>query len=107
MKYRLRFWFWHQEIVIDDIKPEELIVSAFFPNDVDHEQFIRNIQIKDYFYNSKNKTYPIQVTFSEDLNKLVIYHLMEDDMETIDIRFSDGGIAYLDDNFWILEYYEE
>ena len=106
MKYVLKFWYWHQEIVIDDIKPEELIWSAFFPDDFSekHQEFIREIRIKGY----NGDSYPIQVSFSNDLTQLLVYHLIENDEEgKIDRRFADNGVAKLGSDFWILDYIEE
>ena len=102
MKYILKFWYFHQEIIIDDIQPEELIWSAFFPEDLEHEQFIRDIRIKGY----DNDTYPIEVTFSNDLNHLIIYHLKENSDE-LDTHLGDNGRAILGNDFWILDYKEE
>ena len=33
--YRIRFWYWHQEVVISDITADELIQSLFFPESCD------------------------------------------------------------------------
>lgn len=107
MKYVLKFWYWHQEIVIDDIKPEELIWSAFFPEDTseEHEAFIRDIRIKGY---DGNTTYPIQVVFSNDISRLLVYHLIENDEDgRLDRRFGDNGVSELDEDFWILDYVED
>ena len=102
MKYVLKFWYWHQEIIIDDIKPEELIWSAFFPEDLKHEQFIRDIRINGY----NDDTYPIQITFSDDLTQLLVFHLIENDEDNLDTRFGDNGITKLGPDFWILDYVE-
>ena len=106
MVYRLRFWYWHQEVVIDDIKPEELIGSVFFPNSCgDHPDFIRDTYVIDH-YNPGEKKYPIEVSLSEDAEKLFICHLDENDPDKVDTRYANNGYAKLDSNYWTLEYSE-
>lgn len=97
--YRIRFWYWHQEVVISDITADELIQSLFFSESCD---------LDDYFYretslNGINGQYPISVTIN-DLEHLTIDHLKADDREYLDTRLGEhNGRTKLDQNYWILE----
>ena len=39
--YKLRFWYWHQEVTITGITADEFVQSLFFPNSVDMRDFYR------------------------------------------------------------------
>jgi hypothetical protein len=97
MTYRLRFWYWHQEIIIPNITADELVQSLFFPNSCEMKDFIRNAELK-----GQGGPFPIEVTFY-DINHIHIYHLKRDDLESIDTLFGDNGQVELDENCWILE----
>lgn len=96
--YRLRFWYWHQEIVITDITAEELIQSLFFPNSSEVDGFYREAKL-----DGNDGPYPIGISI-HDLNHLTIEHLKEEGLEYIDTRFGEkDGRTELNENYWILE----
>ena len=37
--YKLRFWYWHQEVVITEITADELVQSLFFPESLEMKGF--------------------------------------------------------------------
>lgn len=75
--YKLRFWYWHQEVTITGITADELVQSLFFP-------------------------FPITVTI-HSLDKLSIEHLKREDRESLDTAWGNHGRTELSDDFWILE----
>lgn len=95
--YKLRFWYWHQEVVITGITADELVHSLFFPNNVEMQDFYRIA-----YLDGENGPYPIEVTF-HDLNHLCISHLKRDNLESIDTDFRERARTELGDDFWILE----
>lgn len=95
--YKLRFWYWHQEVVITGITADELVQSLFFPNSVEMKDFYRIV-----YLDGVNGPYPIDVSF-HDLKHLSISHLKKDDLESIDTNFRERAITELGDDFWILE----
>lgn len=95
--YKLRFWYWHQEVVITGITADELVHSLFFPNNVEMKDFYRIAYLE-----GENGPYPIDVTF-HDLEHLYISHLKRDDLESIDTSFRERARVELGDDFWILE----
>ena len=111
-KFRLRFWFWHQEVVIDDITADELVTSAFFPYELDleeHPSFSRTIYLKDVYNKRFNSDFyndhKIEVTFDEEgnLQNLLIGHLKPGSDENIDTRYGENGWSIVGPDNWILE----
>lgn len=104
-KFRLRFWFWHQEIIINDITADELITSMFFPLELDleeHPSFSRDVYVRDV-YNPGGEEYKISVTFDDKLEKLVIGWIKKGTDDIIDTRMGTNGWDMLGDDKWILE----
>jgi len=67
--YKLRFWYWHQEVVITGITADELVHSLFFPNNVEMKDFYRIS-----YLDGENGPYPIDVTFHDlELSQLLVY----------------------------------
>ena len=97
MTYRLRFWYWHQEVIISNISADELVHSLFFPNSCEMKDFVRTAYLK-----GENGPFPIEVTIF-DIDHLHIYHLKRDDLESLDTMIGDKGQVELDENCWILE----
>ena len=95
--YKLRFWYWHQEITITDITADELVQSLFFPNSVDMRDFYREVELE-----GEGGPFPITVTL-HSLDKLSIEHLKREDHGKIDTVFGNDGRTELSDEFWILE----
>ena len=96
--YKIRFWYWHQEVVITGITADELVQSLFFPENLEMKDFNRTA-----YLDGESGPFPIEVTI-HDLEHLTIYHLKKDDPESLDIHFGEkDGITKLDDDFWILE----
>ena len=96
--YRLRFWYWYQEIVISGITANELVHSIFFPENCELKEFYREVNLNGY-----NGPYLIGVSLY-DPEHLSIEHLKMDDHESIDTRFGeDNGRSKLDEYYWILE----
>ena len=108
-KFRLRFWFWHQEVVIDDITADELITTSFFRNefDTEHQSFSREVVLEDV-YNQRfsPKKHRIEVNFDEenDNHNLIIAHLKDNsDDGSVDINYGENGWDVIGPEFWILE----
>lgn len=100
--YRLRFWYWFQEVVISGITADELIQSLFFPESCEMKDFIRNAELK-----GQGGPFPIEVTI-HDMNHLSICHLKKDNLDSVDTDWGDdNGRTELDDQFWILEEEDE
>ena len=101
MTYRIRFWYWHQEVIIKGITAEELVNTIFYPNacDEEHPQVIKNAEIHGYDEDF-DKKYPIEVVMSEDARTLRIHHLNPANLEELDTTFKTGE---LDEKLWILE----
>ena len=96
--YRLRFWYWYQEVVIGGITADELITSLFFPEDFEMKDFNRTA-----YLDGITGLYPIEVTI-HDLEHLSICHLKQDDLEHVDTLLGEkNGRTELDEKFWILE----
>ena len=96
--YRLRFWYWHQEVVISGITADELVCSLFFPEDFEMKDFNRTA-----YLNGENGPFPIEVTI-HDLEHLSICHLKQDDLEHVDTHLGGkNGRTELDEKYWILE----
>ena len=95
--YKLRFWYWHQEITITGITADELIQSLFFPNSFEMRDFYREVYLE-----GEGGSYPIAVTINS-LEKLSIEHLKREDHESLDTALGDHGRTELSDDFWILE----
>lgn len=96
--YKLRFWYWHQEVVITGITADELVQSLFFPESLEMKDFYRTA-----YLDGENGPFPINVTI-HDLEHLTIYHIKEDDPESLDMNFGEkNGRTELCDDFWILE----
>ena len=96
--YKLRFWYWHQEVVMTGITADELVQSLFFPEHLEMKDFYRTA-----YLDGENGPFPIEITF-HDLEHLTIYHLKKDDPKSLDIHFGEkDGITKLGDDFWILE----
>ena len=95
--YKLRFWYWHQEITITGITADELIQSLFFPNSFEMRDFYREVHLE-----GEGGSYPIAVTINS-LEKLSIEHLKREDHESLDTALGDHGRTELSDEFWILE----
>ena len=76
--YRLRFWYWYQEVVISGITADELVCSLFFPDDFEMKDFNRTA-----YLDGINGPYPIEVTI-HDLEHISICHLKQDDLEHVD-----------------------
>lgn len=101
MTYRIRFWYWHQEVVLGGISAEEIVNTIFYPNACDekHPQVIKNTEIHGYDEDFDTK-YPIEVVLSDDTHTLRIHHLKHTNLEEFDTRFKT---VELGDNLWILE----
>ena len=95
--YKLRFWYWHQEVTITGITADELVQSLFFPNSVDMRDFYREVEL-----DGEGGPFPITVTI-HSLDKLSIEHLKREDRELLDTGFGNHGRVELSDEFWILE----
>ena len=96
--YRLRFWYWHQEIVITGISADELVHSIFFPENCELNEFYREVSLNGY-----NGPYPIGVSFF-DTEHLTIEHLKKEDHESLDTHLGENnGRTKLDGQYWILE----
>ena len=95
--YKLRFWYWHQEITITGITADELVQSLFFPNSVDMRDFYREAELE-----GEGGPFPITVTL-HSLDKLSIEHLKREDRESLDTAWGNHGRTELSDEFWILE----
>ena len=103
-KFRLRFWFWHQEIIIDDITADELVTSAFFQNEFNekHPYFCRDVLVRD-LYNPGGREYKIEVTFDEKLESILIGWIKDGSDEVIDTTRGTNGCDMIGDDKWILE----
>ena len=103
MTYRIRFWYWHQEVVLTGITPEELVASVYFQEDYDHpvEWFSR----RAWVYGCGGKRYEIEVTVAEgNPTQLLIGHIEEGTEDKIDVNLGDkGGWSLLDDSYWTIE----
>ena len=95
--YKLRFWYWHQEIKITGITADELIQSLFFPNSFEMRDFYREVYLE-----GEGGPFPIAVTINS-LDKLTIEHLKSEDHDKLDTGFGNHGRTELSDDFWILE----
>ena len=96
--YRLRFWYWHQEVVISGITADELVHSIFFPENCEMKELYREVNLNGF-----NGPYPIGVSLY-DPEHLSIEHLKKDDHESIDTHFGeDNGRTKLEGQYWILE----
>ena len=95
--YKLRFWYWHQEITITGITADELIQSLFFPNSFEMRDFYREVYLE-----GEGGPFPIAVTINSQ-DKLTIEHLKREDHESLDTALGDHGRTELSDDFWILE----
>lgn len=96
--YRLRFWYWYQEVVINGITADELVLSLYFPDSCDMKDFNRIA-----YLDGINGTYPIEITI-HDSEHIYICHLKKDNLEAVDTLFGDKeGRSILDGNYWILE----
>ena len=95
--YKLRFWYWHQEITITGITADELIQSLFFSYSFDMRDFYREVYLE-----GEGGPFPIAVTINS-LEKLSIEHLKREDHESLDTALGDHGRTELSDDFWILE----
>lgn len=107
MTYRIRFWYWQQEVVLTGITAEEIVASVYFNEDYDHpvEWFNRRAWVTG----AGGKRYEIEVTISEDdPSQLMIGHIKEGTEDTIDVDLGDnGGWSFLDSSYWILEAEEQ
>ena len=103
-KFRLRFWFWHQEVIIDDITADELVTSVFFPNELDekHPDFCRDVYIRD-LYNPGERKYKVEVTFDEKFENLLIGWIKNGSDDIIDTSMGKNGWDMVSDDKWILE----
>lgn len=96
--YRVRFWYWHQEITITGITADELVQSIFFPNSFEDVQFER-----EAYLDGEGGPFPVLVTLNSP-DVLSICHLKRDDHDSIDVNFGEkNGCSELTVDYWILE----
>lgn len=106
--YRIRFWYWHQQVVIENITAEELVKAIFFPDDP--SGFTRRAKIDGYQASSYAVKWPIpkyeiEVSINEkNPDELVIAHILSSTEDTIDVNLGNkGGFTFLGPDEWILE----
>ncbi len=103
MTYRLRFWYWLQEVIITGITADEIIASVYFQEDFGHP--VTPLNKRAFLNGSGGEKYEIEVTISEDNpRQLMIGHIKKGTEGTIDTNLGDkGGWSFLDENLWVLE----